>query len=189
MGGDIGLESEAGTGSTFWIRLEVSLATPEDVSEVRSTPTSSTPDDASASAPEPDPPIEAIDPIRVLVAEDNAVNQTVVMRLLEKLNCVVDLAVNGQEAVDMASTGDYDMIFMDCQMPVMDGYQATGELRALESERARIPIVAMTAHAMAGDRERCLEAGMDDYIAKPLGERGLREVLERWRSGLRTERD
>jgi CheY-like chemotaxis protein len=92
----------------------------------------------------------------------------------------VDIAENGKVAVKMASAERYDMIFMDCQMPAMDGYEATALIRAECGRLARIPIIALTAHAMDDDRQRCLDAGMDDYITKPIAPQILRRVLERW---------
>jgi signal transduction histidine kinase/CheY-like chemotaxis protein len=117
---------------------------------------------------------------RVLLGEDNLVNQRVAVRLLERLGMRVDIAVNGQEAVEMAIAEPYDVIFMDCQMPVMDGYEATALIRAQGGQLARTPIVALTAQAMEDDRQRCLDAGMDDYIAKPIAIRALRRALEQW---------
>ena len=99
--------------------------------------------------------------------------------LLRKLGCEVDLASNGREAVDRVTATLYDFIFMDCQMPEMDGYEATQRIRRLGGAAARTPIIAMTANAMAGDRERCLEAGMDFYISKPMKATDLREAMER----------
>jgi PAS domain S-box-containing protein len=115
----------------------------------------------------------------VLVAEDNAVNRLLAVRLLEGLGCSVDVAMNGAEAVEMSAGADYAAIFMDCQMPVLDGYEATGRIRDRESGGERVPIVAMTANTMAGDRERCIEAGMDDYLPKPLRVEELEEALQR----------
>lgn len=114
---------------------------------------------------------------RVLVAEDNPVNQKVARAMLERLGCQVDLVANGREAVEMAGRLPYDLIFMDCQMPEMDGYEATRQIRALG---ARQPIIAMTANALPGDREVCLEAGMSDYIAKPLRSEELMRLVSRW---------
>jgi CheY-like chemotaxis protein len=117
---------------------------------------------------------------RVLVAEDNIVNQRVAARLLEKLGCRVHLAANGAEVIEMLELLDYDLVFMDCQMPIKDGYQATREIREHEQGGRRVPVVAMTANAMVGDREQCLAAGMDDYLAKPVRVEELRRVLDRW---------
>jgi PAS domain S-box-containing protein len=118
--------------------------------------------------------------IRVLVVEDNTVNQKVAVRILDKLGCRTDVAANGREAVDMVDMFSYDVVFMDCQMPEMDGFEATAEIRKRHGAIRRIPIVAMTAHALQGDRERCLEAGMDDYISKPVKISDFETMLDRW---------
>jgi signal transduction histidine kinase/CheY-like chemotaxis protein len=124
----------------------------------------------------PDAPPRA----RVLVAEDNVVNQRVAVRLLETLGCRVDVAASGVEAIKMLETGSYDLVLMDCQMPEMDGYEATREIRRRESRAGgRTTIVAMTAHALAGDRERCVEAGMDDFVTKPVRRDTLADVIDR----------
>jgi len=119
----------------------------------------------------------------VLLAEDNMINQQVAQGVLQKLGCQVDLAMNGLCVVESADKKNYDIIFMDCQMPHMDGYEATGEIRRRgicgENGR-RIPIVALTANALTGDREECFAAGMDDYISKPFGLKQIAKVLERW---------
>ncbi|MBL0159668.1 MAG: response regulator [Bryobacterales bacterium] len=104
---------------------------------------------------------------RVLVAEDNAINQRLILSLLSKLGCEADLAASGAEAVEKFSRQSYDLVLMDCQMPEMDGFQATARIRANENGHSHTPIVALTASAMAGDRQRCLDAGMDDYLSKP----------------------
>jgi CheY-like chemotaxis protein/HPt (histidine-containing phosphotransfer) domain-containing protein len=118
--------------------------------------------------------------VRVLVAEDNVVNQKVACRLLEKLGCRVEVAANGREAVEMTARIPFDIVFMDCQMPELDGYDATREIRAREGSGKRTPILAMTANAMDADRVRCMEAGMDDFISKPVHPPVLGRVLERW---------
>jgi two-component system, sensor histidine kinase and response regulator len=117
---------------------------------------------------------------RVLVVDDSAVNQRVASLPLEKLGCRVDVAGNGLEAIDMATRFPYDVVLMDCQMPEMDGYEATAEIRRREKAGAHLPIVAVTAHALAGERERCLAAGMDDYLTKPLRTRDLEAMVRTW---------
>lgn len=119
---------------------------------------------------------------RVLLVEDNPVNQQVATRLLAAFGVVPQIAINGREAVDRVQMERFDMVLMDCQMPVMDGYQATDAIRQRERRMggARVPIVAMTANAMQGDRERCIAAGMDDYVSKPVKKSTLESVLARW---------
>jgi two-component system sensor histidine kinase/response regulator len=116
---------------------------------------------------------------RILLAEDNPVNQKVARMVLEKLGLEVDVVNNGREAVDAWAKGKYDLILMDCQMPLLDGYAATREIRRVEQDGKRIPIVALTAHAMKGDDTKCLDAGMDDYLTKPLDRKLLLACLER----------
>jgi len=117
---------------------------------------------------------------RVLLAEDNEINQRITMRLLEKLGLAADAVKNGREAVDAVSKKSYGLILMDCQMPEMDGFEATAVIRNRERNERHTPICALTANAMAGDRERCLAAGMDDYIAKPVSLEKLEEAIDRW---------
>lgn len=114
---------------------------------------------------------------RVLVVEDNLVNQRVATRCLEKLGCAAEVASDGMEALRKFSAADYDVIFMDVNLPRMDGFEITREIRLLEASSRRVPIIAMTANAMSGDRERCLAAGMDDYISKPISLGDLRRAL------------
>jgi two-component system sensor histidine kinase/response regulator len=119
--------------------------------------------------------------LKALVAEDNLVNQKVAVRILAKLGVEAEVAANGVEALDRLALEPFDLVFMDCQMPEMDGFEASRRIRALEQERGtpRLPIIAMTANAMVGDRENCLEAGMDDYVAKPVRAEVILEALKR----------
>ena len=117
----------------------------------------------------------------VLLVEDNMVNQLVVQGFLTKMGLTVELASDGKQAVEFFQSKAYDLVIMDCQMPIMDGYEASGEIRRLERNGGRrIPIIALTAHAMQGDRERCLAAGMDDYLSKPVKKEDLHATLQRW---------
>ena len=134
----------------------------------------------TAKAPPSDPERKA----RILLVEDNPVNLMVAQRLLQVLGAECDTAGNGQVALEKLETGGFDLVLMDCQMPVLDGYSATRRWRELEQQRKadhRVPIVAMTANAMAGDRQKCLDAGMDDYLAKPVTRNDLERCIERWR--------
>jgi PAS domain S-box-containing protein len=118
---------------------------------------------------------------RILLAEDNVVNQQVAIRQLERLGFDAEIAANGAEAVERATTEHFDLIFMDCQMPVLDGFEATRRIRRYETLTGdRVPIIAMTANALSSDRAGCFDAGMDDYVAKPVSMESLRNVLERW---------
>jgi CheY-like chemotaxis protein len=122
---------------------------------------------------------------RVLVVEDNLVNQRVTARMLETRGCLVEIAANGRQALEMVEANACDLIFMDCQMPEMDGFEATAEIRRRQGYRRHTPIIALTANAMQGDRERCLAAGMDDYIAKPMKPSDIARALERWLAPVR----
>jgi PAS domain S-box-containing protein len=163
MGGKIGVESRVGEGSKFWFELRLPLSANQIEGQ----------QERQKTIP------RRFENRRILVVEDNAVNQKIAVKLLEKMGCRVDVAGNGREAVEMVRSFPYDLVFMDCQMPEMDGFEATRLIRNWEANNGkRIRIVAMTAHAMNGDRERCMAAGMDGYIAKPIRAEDLIEVLE-----------
>ena len=139
--------------------------------------TTQEPSAAGAAAPSVVVPLHG----RVLLAEDNPVNQQVAKAMLAKLGLEVHIASNGLEAVDLVRSYDFDIVLMDCQMPVMDGYHATAAVRELQADAARrLPVVALTANAMEGDRSKCLAAGMDDYLSKPYTLLQLQKMLERW---------
>jgi PAS domain S-box-containing protein len=162
MDGAIGVDSEPGRGSTFWFTAELEKQPPAQ------------PETPPIAEPMPVQPRR----LRVLVAEDNGVNQKVVLSQLRKLGHTAVAVANGLEALAALDEIDYDAVLMDCQMPEMDGYEAATILRRRRKSR-NLPIIAMTANAMAGDQERCLQAGMDDYIAKPFKVEHLAEVLSR----------
>ncbi|MCC7096789.1 MAG: response regulator [Thermomonas sp.] len=137
-----------------------------------------------APAPAPTPKVELGRKAKILLVEDNPVNLMVAQRLLEVLGAECDTAGNGQSALAKLDEGDYDLVLMDCQMPVLDGYSATRRWRDLEQQRKaqrRLPIIAMTANAMAGDRRKCLDAGMDDYLSKPVSRAELEQCIARWK--------
>jgi len=119
-------------------------------------------------------------PISILVVEDNVINQKVVCKMLERLQISAVVAVNGKTAVQMYSDHRFELVFMDIQMPEMDGLEATKAIRALQTSEQRPVIIALTANAMLGDRERCLQAGMDDYLAKPIKQQDIESVIAKW---------
>ncbi len=170
MGGGIELDSQEGHGATFSFtaRLDEALGH-HGAPAVR---------EASVSALRALTGHSRETPFRLLMAEDNAINRQLTLRLLEKLGFTrVDVAVNGQEAFECATQNQYDLILMDCQMPELDGFAVTQALRAA---RSCVPIIAVTANALAGDRELCVSAGMNDYLAKPMTLAGLAATLSRW---------
>jgi signal transduction histidine kinase/ligand-binding sensor domain-containing protein/ActR/RegA family two-component response regulator len=177
MGGEVGIESVEGVGSMFWFTAcfgaasEAGAAINDVIAAMGRT--------QKMLARRAQRLQETGGKFRVLLAEDNAVNQKVAGRLLEALGYECDVAADGQAAYDAWASGRYDLILMDCQMPVMDGYEATRQIRAAETDGTCIPIVALTAHAMKGANEECIAAGMNDYLSKPIDRQRLGECLAR----------
>ena len=181
LGGSIQVSSKEGQGSEFWFTinlLNASGATP-----------SPTPTQRRKSNREAEPPTPATtqshhpaitSPLKILLAEDNAVNRKVTLMQLEQLGYAADVVENGEEVINAMDTTAYDVILMDCQMPIMDGYEATREIR--RRFRRQVHIIALTANAMKEDRQRCLSAGMDNYLSKPLNSSSLAEALDSFHS-------
>ena len=173
MDGNIVLESVAGQGSSFAVTVGVGTVAPEDAPAAPTRPALPAAPHGAGAAP----------PLRMLLVEDNAINQEIALAMLEETGYQATPADNGRRALALWQQQPFDVILMDCQMPDMDGFEATRRLRRMESEqgRSRTPIIALTANAILGDRELCLDAGMDDYLAKPYTRAALLAVLARWR--------
>jgi CheY-like chemotaxis protein/HPt (histidine-containing phosphotransfer) domain-containing protein len=175
MGGTIGVESRLGRGSTFWFDVALPLAETASLPEP---------------APEPGSVAAKMRPLRILVAEDNALNQQVALGLLGREGHAVEIAADGREAVEAVRIGHYDVVLMDVHMPELDGMAATREIRRLGGERGRVPIIALSASVLPSETEHCLAAGMDAHLPKPIDPRALAEALARHTAGrLPTLRD
>ncbi len=168
MGGSIGVESRPGEGSSFWFTIRV------------------LPGQTTKDRPEPPAAVQGSvaewgkSSERILLVEDNKVNQKVAILMLRRLGIEAHIANNGAEALHAIASEDYRLVLMDCQMPEMDGFEATRRIRAQNNDRSTVPIIAMTANAFAEDRAACLAAGMNDYLSKPVREGELRSKMEQW---------
>ncbi|MBI5946240.1 MAG: PAS domain S-box protein [Chloroflexi bacterium] len=194
MNGSVGVESMVGQGSTFWFtavfgrQTSPTLPNSKDglklvlpkfgIDEVTLPP-----ENEYRNLTQPDLPAKNM---HLLLVEDNQTNQKVALSILKKLGYSADAVANGIEALEILQKIPYDLVLMDCQMPEMDGFTATAKIRASDSAvlNPRVPVIAMTAHAMKGDRERCLAAGMDDYLTKPIAPAALAEKIAHWLHGL-----
>lgn len=173
MGGQIGVTSQLGVGSCFWLELPFKTSTNQHYPFVEESAFQDTDSIVRAS--------------RILVVEDNPINQLVAVGMLKRLGCHPDVVGNGKEAVEILRHLPYDMVLMDCHMPEMDGFEASRLIRMNEAGQRHVIIVAMTASALAGDRERCLAAGMDDYLPKPFRAVELAVLVQRWLGYKNTE--
>jgi CheY-like chemotaxis protein len=168
MGGTIAVTSTEGAGSTFTFTVTLQRGQVSDTAEI-----------ANRSAASATP--RSFPGMRILLAEDNPVNQKLAVRLLQKLGVEVQVAVNGLEALQALREADFDAVLMDCQMPELDGYEATRRLRGAAGavRNPDVPVIALTAHALATDRSKCLDAGMTDYLTKPINPNHLHQCLAR----------
>jgi len=183
MGGKIGVNSTVNTGSTFHFTIKLE---PQKTEAVVYSPTSFEDQfdlnnyETEVRSPYDDNLKERRNNYKILLAEDNVVNQKVVLRMLTELGFDVEAVCNGKDAVEKIQNNHFDAVLMDVQMPEMDGFAATRTIRNMEDLRKNIPVIAITAHALKGDKEKCLEAGMNDYITKPINAKQLSKVLDSW---------
>ncbi len=174
LGGEIGVESQPGKGSVFSFSMLFDITSKDSITEKT----------VDTGANELDHGVKT--PIKVLMAEDNRINAEFAKEMLEKLKCDVIVVRNGREAHEILQKNrEFDLIFMDCQMPIMDGFEATKNVREYEAKNkhGHIPIVALTANAMKGDREKCIKAGMDDYLSKPVRQKDFAGMIRKWLGG------
>ena len=165
MDGEIGVVSEEQDGASFWLTLPLEEPTQNAIRALEAKNFSVNKNQNVKFG------------AKILVAEDVVTNQFVITNMLKNMGCVTDIANNGKEALDMTWEKNYDLVLMDCQMPVMDGYEATKRIKASNKD---LPIVALTANAVTGDREKCLKAGMDDFVSKPINKNNIIDILEKW---------
>lgn len=185
MGGEIGVESQVGVGTTFWFEIEIVTSDGGRKMEHGKPLLAGTSIVAIGNL---EPKLSG----HILVAEDNRINQLYIIELLKHFGCTSDLVVNGEEALAAVQKQRYDLVLMDCQMPEMDGFSAALEIRKREAagqHSERLPIVALTANALKGDRERCLAAGMDEYVSKPVESGQLKAVLAKYLTRISSQRD
>ncbi|MCB0320998.1 MAG: response regulator, partial [Bdellovibrionales bacterium] len=172
MGGELCADSEAGVGSVFHFSMELGVNLAPEVRH------------GDGSIPGESPQDTPENSLRILVVEDNLVNQRLAEIMLTKLGHSSVIAGDGRQALQQIQEGSFDLILMDCRMPVLDGYDTTREIRKNSGDVGKIPIIAMTANAMEGDSEQCFAAGMDDYLTKPINKRSLGAMLQKYSSKL-----